>query len=191
MLNYHLRFNNPSIKHRRCSYAFVTTVSRDLEICRMSKIVLRLLTPSLKEEEFQAFVGDDWLRKANWKCFYASDRPDKNSIGYLCFDKVREAEAAISELNGKQVGKTNYKAVVCMAPYQKVPTRQDAVLTGSIEQDSRYIQFLETMNLKAPLPPAAPELKPRDFKTPLVEYLEGLNRRAPPRKLKGKGKPVK
>jgi Smg-4/UPF3 family len=152
----------------------------------MSKIVLRLLPPELKEEEFQAFVGPELLRRASWKCFYASDRADMNSIGYLCFDKGKEAEAAISALNGKPVGKTNYKAVVCMAPYQRVPSRQDAPLTGPIEQDSRYIQFLETMNLKAPLPPAAPELKARDFKTPLVEYLEGIARRPPKKHNKGK-----
>ena len=152
----------------------------------MSKIVLRLLPLTLTEEEYRDFVGQEILSLASWQTFFASESPDRNSIGYLHFNKSKEAESAISALNGKRVGKTNYKAVACMAPCQRVPANADGPIDGNIEDESRYIQFLEAMKLKAPLPPAVPDIKPKDFKTPLVEYMESLSRKRTPNKPQAK-----
>jgi len=143
----------------------------------MPKIVVRLLPPELTEEGYRGLVGEAILKKSISSSFYPGLELDKNSTGYLSFDKLKDAETAIVELNGKQVGKTTYKVVACMAPFQKVSTKPDQPWTSPIEEDSQYIQFLETMKLKAPLPPAAAEMKAKDFKTPLVEYLESMSRR--------------
>ena len=154
----------------------------------MSKIVLRLLPPDLTEDGFLAFVGPDILTKSTWKAFYPSDRPDKNSTGYLYFDKSKDADSCVAELNGKVVTKSGYRAVVCLAPLQKIPAKVDPPVQGKIQDESLYMQFIASMNLKAPLPPAVAEPKGKDFKTPIVEYIEGLFKRTIPKNLEGKTK---
>ena len=147
----------------------------------MSKIVLRLLPPGLAEEEYHEFVGQDILRNVSFQSFFSSDSSERNSIGYLYFNKAKDAEYAVSVLNGKRVGITNYKAVACPAPCQRICQAPDAAISGSIEEESRYMQFLDSMKLKAPLPPAV-DIRSKDFKTPLVEYMESISKKRGPKK---------
>jgi hypothetical protein len=144
----------------------------------MAKVVCRLLPPGLTEDEFHEFVGKDIMSTVKWIMFRPSDVNDVNPIGYLLFDTTKVADMCVSNLNGKPVGNTKYKAVVCIAPSQRVPQHENpgcqSVSIGAIEEDSKFIQFLATMKRRAPLPPAVNEEKPRDFKTPLVEYVEAL-----------------
>jgi hypothetical protein len=143
----------------------------------MTKVVLRLLPSDLSEKGFDDFVGAKYLQKASWRAFYSGELSNRNSIAYVYFDKSKDAEEFVAELNGKVINKTNYKAVVSIAPFQRRPQRDDASPDGNLEDYSRYLQFMESMKSKAPLPPASTVSKSRDFKTPLVEYLEALQKK--------------
>lgn len=158
------------------------------------KVVVRLLPPEIMEEEFKATVPQVHKDHVKWWSFQAGKRykgeakPSLNSRCYLQFETAVQAVEFMNAYHGHQFidgqGET-FRAVACIAPYQKVPKKsQKDPREGTILDDSEYKQFLERLQEKVQYePPADPKasLRPLDAgDTPLLNFMKtrALERRA-------------
>ena len=155
-----------------------------------TKVVMRKLPPDLTEEKLLEILGDD-IPPHNYFYFAAGDP----TLGALSFSRAYFSfteESSILPFRDKHDGLylesesgAKYRAVVEFAPYQGMPKRlkrkPDARM-ATIEQDSDYQSFLESLEKKVKPPPTMAEIaayidtigtsKVNEVqKTPLVEYL--------------------
>jgi len=132
------------------------------------KCVVRLLPPEITEEEFKASVPEAHKENIKWSFFvdgkrYKGDaKPSLNSRSYAQFATMEQAEDFMSSYHGHAFvdGQgENFRAVACIAPYQKVPRKnQKDPREGTIEDDAYYQEFVEALKMKKEYEPP-PDLK--------------------------------
>ncbi|PFH33672.1 Smg-4/UPF3 family protein [Besnoitia besnoiti] len=120
-----------------------------------TKVVVRLLPPSIQEEELLALVADPLKEKITWRRFFpgkqskSGGKTGRNSIWYLNFTTAADAEDFIKSFHGKPVVDERhnvFKAVVRLAPYQKVPRKTGPDRReGTLENDPVYVEFLQAL----------------------------------------------
>ncbi|XP_048588656.1 regulator of nonsense transcripts 3B isoform X2 [Nematostella vectensis] len=168
-----------------------------------TKVVIRRLPPSLKEEELKEYLGD--LPEHDF--FYFVD-------GQMSFGPVLFSRAYINFKNQEDIIKfrdqfdgssffdnkgNEYPAVVEYAPYQGVPrkkNRKDAKC-GTIDEDKDYQSFLQSLEEETePLPSVESHLEEIEARkednskksTPLLEFLKmKRSMRATSRQSQGRG----
>ncbi|KAF2447441.1 hypothetical protein P171DRAFT_354115 [Karstenula rhodostoma CBS 690.94] len=177
------------------------------------KLICRRLPPGLTRTEFETFLGEewkvgagrvDWLNYRKGKVSKDLAKPSKPSRAYIHVtqqpfvpalgDRVREItfhDAAKSFQDSALIG----PPVLEFAPYMKLPAnrRRNDARQGTIDQDSEFKEFLES--LTAPITkPAAPEGEPAKEEkvktTPLIEALRErkANKEKPQKKGRGEHK---
>ncbi|KAK7193515.1 hypothetical protein DPSP01_000073 [Paraphaeosphaeria sporulosa] len=177
------------------------------------KLICRRLPPGLTRTEFETFLGEewkvgagrvDWLNYRKGKVSKDLAKPSKPSRAYIHVtqqpfvsalgDRVREItfhDAAKSFQDSALIG----PPVLEYAPYMKLPAnrRRNDARQGTIDQDSEFKEFLES--LTAPITkPAAPEGEPAKEEkvktTPLIEALRErkANKEKPQKKGRGEHK---
>ena len=167
------------------------TVGRPLP----TKVVIRLLPPTLTESDLLAAIPEDLLAGSDWRQFCPGVRPARptpetptvNARMYLNFKSFPLASDFITKFHGKgfidDKGET-YRAVVAFAPFQRVPRAWKQLKNpsdGSIEQEAHFIDFLaredaggvKILNVKPTQ--FSLERKP-GYVTPLVKSLTGGSR---------------
>jgi len=152
------------------------------------KVVVRLLPPEITEAELLATVDEKHKQNAKWHSFVAGKRykgeakPCLNSRCYFQFESLGQCEDFTKDYHGHQFvdGQgESFRAVVCIAPYQKVPRakQQKDPRDGTIEDDPIYKEFLEGLANKATTYDAPPnpkmELRPATpGDTPLLQFMK-------------------
>lgn len=146
-----------------------------------------MLPPLITEEELCKSIGEQHLSHVLWKSFEMGKRykgeskPSKNSRCYLQLDSAHHTELFVKEYHGQKFVDDRgeeFRAVVCYAPYQKVPrvTTQKDSREGAIEEDSTYLEFVEKLSETKGAYVAPPNLalvRPADpADTPLLHYLK-------------------
>ena len=123
-----------------------------------TKVVVRLLPPSLTEEEFMKSIPDKWEEEIDYKKFSNGvyhesptvETPNVNSFCYLNFKSFRSASEFVQKFHGTVFespgtdGET-FRAVAAIAPFQRVPRPWKCMknlLQNTIEEDAEYKQFL-------------------------------------------------
>ncbi|PHJ19783.1 smg-4 upf3 family protein [Cystoisospora suis] len=134
-----------------------------------TKVVVRLLPPSVTEEDLLALLSDSSLKeKIAWSRFFSGrqgdvggDKPSRNSVWYLNFSTAQDANDFIQFFHGKPFvdeRHNTYKAVARLAPYQKTPRKKPTdKREGTLEDASVYVDFLEKLKngqLDEPPPPS-------------------------------------
>mmetsp|Transcript_68389 Transcript_68389/g.189265 ORF Transcript_68389/g.189265 Transcript_68389/m.189265 type:complete len:435 (+) Transcript_68389:72-1376(+) len=153
------------------------------------KVVVRLLPPEITEDELLATINESHIQSTKWRCFQAGKRykgEAKHSVNSRCyfhFESLERAEDFVKDYHGHQFidGQgEQFRAVVCFAPYQKVPRpkSQKDPRDGTIMDDPVYKEFLETLSEASKAVYEAPPdpkvlLKPTDYgDTPLLNYMK-------------------
>ena len=150
-----------------------------------TKVVVRRLPPNFTEENFHELFSP--LPPYNYFYFSPGD-PSLGMFGcaraYLDFVDESTIMPFRNEHDGRileaEKGK-KYRVVMEYAPFQSVPkmtTRKQDARCATIEQDTDYMAFLESLDSKPESLPSAEHLDSRQTskassvqKTPLIEYL--------------------
>ncbi len=151
-----------------------------------TKIVIRLLPPSIEESEILALVPNS----VEWHKFVAGKRPEVaspenpivNSRMYLQFKSFGAASEFISKFHGKifhdKETHTAFRAVAAFAPFQRIPRPAKQLtnpLDGKIEDQDHFQTFLEDGPAK--ITDQVAGLLKKDAVAPLVAAIAERNRR--------------
>lgn len=159
-----------------------------------AKVVVRLLPPEITEEEFRASIPELQMESCKWLRFHCGKRsksdkkPSVNSRCYLQMRTQANADEFIASYHGHQFVDSQgepFRAVACIAPYQKVPRKtQKDPREGTLDDDTVFKAFLDELSVKkefeAPPDPKA-GLRPADpSDTPLLLHMKqrALDRKA-------------
>ncbi|EPT25711.1 Smg-4/UPF3 family protein [Toxoplasma gondii TgCatPRC2] len=119
-----------------------------------TKVVVRLLPPSAREEDLLELVAAPLQGKMSWTRFVPgrqqkSDVPSRNSTWYVNFSTEEDADDFIKSFHGKvfvDERHNTFKAVARLAPYQKVPRKTGPDRReGSLAKDPLYVNFLQAL----------------------------------------------
>lgn len=158
-----------------------------------TKVVVRHLPPTLKEETFLEAVPEQFKGRYCWFRFFPGRLSQKRLVHSRAYFSFKKAEDVFDFAEGFQ-GHTfanergvQFKAIVEYAPYQRIPKqnpRKDSK-EGTIFEDEDYLSFLATLE-KPPenLPSAEVQLERKEAEkaaagmtkepiivTPLMEYV--------------------
>ncbi|CBZ55417.1 hypothetical protein NCLIV_058400 [Neospora caninum Liverpool] len=139
-----------------------------------TKVAVRLLPPSVREEELFALVAESVQEKIAWTrfvpgCQHKPGESSRNSTWYVNFAAEEDAEEFIKSFHGKAFvdeRHNTFKAVARLAPYQKVPRKTGPDRReGTLANDSLYLDFLRALNDGTAfdpraVPPGSEELEP-------------------------------
>ncbi|MCJ1248946.1 hypothetical protein MMC30_006167 [Trapelia coarctata] len=161
------------------------------------KVIIRRLPPGLTEQEFYSSLGEEWKRgeRVDWASFKPGKvskdpaKPSRPARAYLHLikpeylsslsDKVQETQFSDSKGSGSDPVLLGPPTVE-FAPYGRVPNgrvRKDA-RQGTIDQDSEFIDFLESLTNPTTKPTlqeggSDTDTKKEEVKvTPLVQFIK-------------------
>ncbi|KAI9731396.1 MAG: hypothetical protein M1834_005302 [Cirrosporium novae-zelandiae] len=163
------------------------------------KVVIRRLPPGLTAKEFETTLGEDWKLgggKVDWFLYKEGkvskdlQKPSKPARAYFHVteqDHVATLADAVKKTNFTDAKNTTRDAALLgppsveFSPYNRIPSskvRKDARM-GTIDQDSEFIDFLESLTNPVTKPPtidADPEANAAKTEkvttTPLIQYLK-------------------
>lgn len=147
------------------------------------KIVVRHLPPNLPESVLHSSISAweksyDWIHYVPGKVASSRSKSDRFSRGYLKFRKQDDLQDFQRRFNGHlfvNAEGTEYRALVELSPYQKVPRSQvpssksNQDKSGTLTADPEYLAFVDS--LTAPVVPLSSEAHQETKITPLIEYL--------------------
>eukprot|EP00070_Physeter_catodon_P036422 XP_028343316.1 nonsense-mediated mRNA decay protein 3-like [Physeter catodon] len=125
-----------------------------------TKVVVRLLPPSVTEEELLGLVPEELKKQITWRKFYPGSHftqatgdggcMSKTSVWFLNCTSPAAAEILIRTFHNKcfvDERHTTFKAIAGLAPYQKTPRKKatEKRLEGQIEEEPLYASFLESL----------------------------------------------
>ncbi|KAF8822475.1 Smg-4/UPF3 family protein [Cardiosporidium cionae] len=123
-----------------------------------TKVLVRLLPPTLTEKEFLDSVGPKFQLAINWCRFVPGKRRkrqssiERSSACYLNFISTGDAEAFIKAYHGHTFVDENhltYRAVACIAPFQKISQKiVSDRRENTYQSDYFYIEFLKQLTEK-------------------------------------------
>lgn len=136
-----------------------------------TKVVVRLLPPSLTEEQFLESVPSDfrdsivWFRFCKGKRRKTFEKPSTNSRAYINFPSSTVAFNFWRNFHGHsfvdEKGEV-FKAVACFAPYPQVPRSNIPVdkKVDTMSTDPLYLSFLASLETSGTKPPVASPVEP-------------------------------
>ncbi|GMH34111.1 hypothetical protein BSKO_01945 [Bryopsis sp. KO-2023] len=131
---------------------------------KWKKVIVRRLPPTLSEQAFKDALDKLSVEGYNWLVFCTGKLSTKRTVcarAYLNFDdpqKVLEFKTTFDGHVFVSSRGTQYKCTVDYAPYQKVPKAGKAKRDpreGTIERDSDYKRFVDTLDKPPEMLPSA------------------------------------